>query len=264
VNAPRAPIPDWRLPAGVDRALWDYAQNERLAAEEDAYFADDRLCALDLPQVTQRFTTPGRLVDLGCGAGRAALAFARRGFEVVAVDLSHHMLSRVQSAARAEQLPVYPVVANLCDLRGIADAAFDYGLLLFSTLGMIRGREARRKALQEAARVIRPAGRLALHAHAALANRHDPQGRRWLLGDTLRYLADRRDAGDRPMTYRGIPNLVVHQYRWRELARDLHVSGWQVEECVAIDVRHDAATPNAGWWARLRASGWLVLAARRE
>ena len=43
----------------------------------------------------ERFTVPGRLVDLGCGAGRHSIHFAGRGFSVTAVDLSRSMLQVV-------------------------------------------------------------------------------------------------------------------------------------------------------------------------
>src|SRR5205823_4044253 len=128
------------------------------------------------------FTTPGPLIDLGCGAGRLAVRFARRGFPVVAVDLSPAMLQVVGWKARVEGLAIGRVVANLCRLGCFPDATFSYALSMFSTLGMVRGASARRRALAEAARILRPGGRLALHAHNLWLNLRDSQGRLWLLG----------------------------------------------------------------------------------
>src|SRR3954452_6492418 len=91
MSARRVP-PAWRLPHGVTPPLWEYLNTPRLAAEEDAYFADHPLFEADARAVDERFQTPGRLIDLGCGAGRHAVRFASRGFEVVAVDLSQTML----------------------------------------------------------------------------------------------------------------------------------------------------------------------------
>src|SRR5262249_8756461 len=99
MSAFRTP-PAWRLPEGVDAPLWQYAHTPRLAAEEDAYFCDHPLFRTDARIVDDRFTNPGRLVDLGCGAGRHALRFAARGFNVVAIDLSRSMLEVVGEKAR--------------------------------------------------------------------------------------------------------------------------------------------------------------------
>jgi len=41
------------------------------------------------------------------------------------------------------------------------DESFDYAISMFSTLGMIRGRASRRRALAEACRILRPGGRMA-------------------------------------------------------------------------------------------------------
>src|SRR5262245_28664665 len=130
--------PAWRLPEGVDAALWEYAHTDWLAQSEDAYFQDHPLSRTDLPTIAARFGPPGPLVDLGCGVGRGALYFARRGFPAVAVDLSHAMLREVGRRASHESLSVGLVEANLCQLGCFPDRSFAYALALFSTLGMIR------------------------------------------------------------------------------------------------------------------------------
>src|SRR5262249_50042563 len=151
-----------------------------------------------------RFTAPAPLVDLGCGTGRHTLRFARRGFPVAAVELSGPMLRAVGAKARAEGLDVLRVRANLCDLGAFRDAPSAYALSMFSPLGMIRGPDARRRALAEAFRVLEPGGRLALHAHNLWLNLRNPQGRRWLLGQLAGAALGRQGFGDRRMNYRGI------------------------------------------------------------
>jgi SAM-dependent methyltransferase len=256
--------PAWRLPEGVNAALWQYTQTPRLAAEEDEYFRGHPLFAADARAVDERFTEPGRLVDLGCGTGRHALRLAARGFPAVAVELSQAMLRQVASKARAAGIAerVLGVRANLCRLGALPDGAFAYALSMFSTLGMIRGPAARRKALGEACRILRPGGRLALHAHNLYLNLRDPQGRRWLLQQAAKIALGRPDAGDRTMVYRAIPGMEVHLYRWRELRRDLRSAGFRIDEVLPLDAVH--ALPIAAPWflPAMRAGGWIVFARR--
>jgi len=256
------PPPLWRLPEGVNPSLWEYTHTDRLADEEDTYFQGHPLFRADAAALDARFLEPAALVDLGCGTGRHALRFARRGFPVVAIELSHAMLRAVRGTAEAERLPLLGVEANLCQLGAFPDATFTYALSMFSTLGMIRGRPARRKALAEAFRILRPGGRLALHAHNFWLNLRDPQGRTWLLDQARKALLRQPGLGDRRMTYRGIAGMEVHLFRWRELRDDLRAAGFQIDEILSIDAVRAEPIPFP-WLAHpIRAGGWIVFASR--
>ncbi len=133
---------------------------------------------------------------------------------------------------------------------------------MFSTLGMIRGGPARRRALAEAYRVLRPGGRLALHAHNVWLNLHDPQGRGWLLGQLGRKFAGAGERGDRRMTYRGIPGMEVHLFTLAELAADVRSAGFRIAEVLPIDAVTARPIP-APWLAQgWRAGGWLLFLER--
>ncbi len=257
----RAP-PRWRLPEGVNVPLWEYTHTPRLAVEEDAYFAGHPLFEIDAEILDARFTQPGRLVDLGCGAGRHALRFAGKGFSVVAVDLSRPMLQTVQrKAANPQTLPSLHVLqANLCHLGCLASGSFDYALSMFSTLGMIRGRTSRQRALHETARLLRPGGRLALHAHNLWLNLRDPQGRLWLLGQFGKALRMEAGVGDRRMTYRGIPGMEVHLYRWAELKREFRGAGLKITEVIPLEDVSYRPIVHPGLLHSVRAGGWIVIA----
>ena len=254
--------PSWRLPEGVNDSLWQYTHTDRLARDEDEFFRGHALFEADAHALDARFVEPGPLVDLGCGVGRHALRFARRGFPVVAVELSHAMLQAVGAKARHDGVSLLRVEANLCRLGCLPDASFSYALSMFSTLGMIRGAPARRRALAEAFRILKPGGRLALHAHNIWLNARNPQGRFWLMSQVVKALLGRPDVGDRRMTYRGIPEMEVHLYRWGELRRDIQGTGFRIDEVLPIDEVH--ARPIAAPWLAhsIRAGGWIVFASR--
>jgi ubiquinone/menaquinone biosynthesis C-methylase UbiE len=254
--------PAWRLPEGVDAPLWHYTHTARLAAEEDAYFADHPLFRVDAEILDRRFANPGRLIDLGCGAGRHSIRFAIRGFDVTAVDFSRPMLEVVGHKAREEGVTLLRVQANLCHLAAFPDGQFDYALSMFSTLGMIRGRAARARALAEAARLLRRGGRIAIHAHNLWLNLRDPQGRSWLLRQIWDSAIHGREFGNRRMNYRGISGMSVHLYRWGELSREIRSAGLRIDEVLPLD-EVTAAVLSPGYFAnRVRAGGWIIFASR--
>jgi SAM-dependent methyltransferase len=262
MNLTRVP-PAWRLPQGVDAPLWEYTHTSRLAAEEDAYFANHPLFQADERALDERFVETGRLVDLGCGAGRHALRFAGRGFSVTAVDLSRPMLEMVRLKAGEQGIELTTVQSNLCRLGCFPEQVFDYALSMFSTLGMIRGRESRRRAVWEARRILRPGGRIALHVHNFWLNLRNRQGRSWLCSQAWPALFDRGNLGDRRMNYRGIPGMKVHLYRWGELRRELRGAGFEIQEVLPLD-EVSAVLIDAPWFVHgLRAGGWIVFAVRR-
>lgn len=254
--------PDWRLPRGVGPGLWDYVHTPRLADDEDDYFAGHPLFVADAHLLDRRFVERAPLIDLGCGVGRLSLRFARAGFPVTAVDLSHAMLAQLGRRCAAEDLHVQRLRANLCDLGCLPDGHFRYALSMFSTLGMIRSRPARRQALAETFRILQPGGRLALHAHNLWLNARVPGSRLWLARQLVAGWLGRPEAGDRSMTYRGIPNMVVHLFRWPELHQDLTSAGFVIDEVTALD-EVDARPIRVPWLlGSIRAGGWLVFARR--
>ena len=201
------PPPAWRLPEGVDPGLWAYAHTPRLAAEEDDYFAGHPLFRADAAALDARFVEPGRLVDLGSGAGRHAIRFAAREFSVVAVDLSAAMLATVAAKAARDGLAVDCVQANLCRLGCLADGSFRYALSMFSTIGMIRGRPAETGRPWLEACPDLEAGRPARLARSQCSGSTSATRKAGLLVDESG-VADitpgRPDAGRSPkMTYRG-------------------------------------------------------------
>lgn len=256
-------LPDWQLPEGVDRPLWEYLQSPPIANDYDKFFADTQLMRLDREFLTQRFLKPGRMVDLGCGTGRLVVPFAERGFDVTGVDLSDNML-RVCDQKRSDlRLSFALQKANICDLSALESESFDYSVCMFSTLGMVVGVENRSAALREIHRITKPGGLFAFHLHNKWFNIFDPQGRQWLLSDFTRRIQGASDSGDKVQaSYRGIPNLRLHLFTAGEIKRMLMSSCFKLLELMPISTDQSGKLTKLWFFPWIRANGWLALARR--
>ena len=102
----------------------------------------------------------GRVLDLCCGFGRHALAFAEAGVEIVGVDLSAALLAQARQLPGAERLAGRLVRADARALP-FRPAAFDAAVLLFSSFGYF-GEGGDGRVLAGLARAVRPGGRVLL------------------------------------------------------------------------------------------------------
>lgn len=257
---PSSHRPSWKLPAGVSRGTWDYAQSTSVADDYDEYFAFNSLFEHD-EQVLKKHLQPyGLVADLGCGTGRALVPLVRQGHRGLAIDLSDHMLRIVQEKAELDELPIECLHANLVELDTVEDQSVDHAICMFSTLGMIRGRANRRQALQHFRRILKPGGRFILHVHNYWFNFRDPGGPGWLIKNLLTApLSKEIEVGDKWFPYRGVPNMYLHVFRRRELTADLTNAGFKIVERIPLDVarRHRLKWP---WlFGAFRTNGWIVV-----
>ena len=73
-----------------------------------------------------------RILDLGCGAGRSAVALARQGARVVALDPDDEEVSATRAAAEAAEVHVETHQADLADLAFLHADSFDAVLAVHS------------------------------------------------------------------------------------------------------------------------------------
>lgn len=148
----------------VLRRCWDHGGTPGVALEiverddghldvGDAgrYFADTEDWSAVDRWACERAT--GRVLDAGCGAGRHALALARKGHDVVGLDASP---GAVQVATARGVAAVLGSVERLPPDLG----AFDTVLLLGNNLGLLAGPAHARAVLDHLAAMTRPGGRL--------------------------------------------------------------------------------------------------------
>jgi len=262
--------PEWQLPPGVSRGLWEYAHNEFVADDYDHFFAYNKLFDLDEQIIARHFRVGAKgdgklVVDLGCGTGRALLPLVRRGFRGLAIDLSERMLRVVRSKAAKDDLPVFCLKANLTQLDGLADAAADYAMCLFSTLGMIRGKNNRHHALRHIFRILKRDGVFVLHVHNYWYNLYDPGGPWWLFKTLARSVFDRDlERGDKYFHYRGVANMFLHVFTRSEISGALRQAGFRISDVTLIDRARMRPLRLPWLLGRLRANGWIIVCRKQE
>lgn len=261
-------LPGWKLPDGVSRATWDYLQSEHIASEYDSYFADSALMRLDMQLLRARLPTVGPadeivVADLGCGTGRVARELLPLGFHLLNIDLSPAMLREVEAKIPGEyRTRSRCVSANLVELASVLEpASVDWCVCLFSSIGMIRGRENRRRFLSAVRQVLKPGGTFYVHVHNRYLSLTDPGGPKWLLGSWWASWLDRNaEFGDRVYSYRRLPKMFLHIYSRRELLADLHAAQFGKIEILPITARGDARLPRPWLVPEVRAGGYFAFA----
>ncbi len=180
--------------------------------------------ALGLLQRVCRRSAPGRLLEIGCGAGVQAAAAARRGWSVVGVDLSPAML-REAANALADGL----WVAASADALPFRPATFDATMML----GVLEYLPDPEGALQEIRATVRSGGHLVISSWANQTSPLDRLSAAWSVVPDRIYLAIKRGLGRAPpppVQPAGEPTFI-NQYNYhrreRELQRLLAATGWK-------------------------------------
>ncbi len=165
------------MPPAYVRALFDqYAPKFEAALVDDLGYRGPSLLFKAVLSVRAAIRKPAffkRAVDLGCGTGLAATAFAREVDEFIGIDLSPRMIERARATGLYTRLEVAEMVEGL---RGRPDASAD---LILAADAMVYVADLA-PVLREAQRVLAPDGLLAFTTET-----HEADG--VILGEGLRY-----------------------------------------------------------------------------
>jgi S-adenosylmethionine-dependent methyltransferase len=136
---------------------------QRLGAQRPTEFA------VTLRALAEHLQPPPAVIyDIGGGPGRYAIALARRGYTVTLIDLSQGLLDLGKKrAAEAGVALAGTLHANALDLSALPSESAD-AVLLLGPLYHLQEQVDREQAVREAARVLRPGGRI----FAAFMNRY--------------------------------------------------------------------------------------------
>ncbi len=134
-----------------NKALWEKGDFTRIAQS----MRDSGEALVDTLGVA-----PGmEVLDLGCGDGTTALPAARRGADVLGVDIAANLVAAGNDRARAEGLPNLRFQeGDAANLVGLADERFDLVVSIFGAMFAPRPFDVAR----EMVRVTRPGGRIVM------------------------------------------------------------------------------------------------------
>jgi predicted TPR repeat methyltransferase len=167
----------WAMPQAYVRALFDqYAPKFETALVDDLGYRGPALLFRAVLAARAAVRKPAffkRAIDLGCGTGLAAAAFAREVDHFTGIDLSPRMIERARASGLYAQLEVTGMVEGLC---GKPDASAD---LVLAADAMVYVADLA-PLLREASRVLTAGGLLAFTAET-----HRGEG--VILGEGLRY-----------------------------------------------------------------------------
>ena len=99
-----------------------------------------------------------KILDIGAGAGEYSLYFARRGYEVSALELADANIAAFRKKLTPED-SIDLVQGNALDLSHYADKSFDI-VLLFGPLYHLKNDEDKQRCISEAKRVCKDDGKI--------------------------------------------------------------------------------------------------------
>ena len=165
------------MPTAYVRALFDqYAPRFEAALVDDLGYRGPALLFKAVLSTRAAIRKPAffkRAIDLGCGTGLAATAFAREVDHFIGIDLSPRMIERARASGLYAQLEVADMLQGLRDKPDVsADLILAADAMVYvSVLTPL---------LREAVRVLAPGGLIAFTTET-----HDGDG--VILGEGLRY-----------------------------------------------------------------------------
>jgi SAM-dependent methyltransferase len=212
--------------------------------EQSRLETTSRLEFLRTRELLDRFLPPppARVLDVGGGAGAYAVPLAGAGYDVVLVDpVPLHVDQARQTGVRSA------VVGDARSLE-FGDDLFDAALLLGPLYHLV-DRQARVRAVREAARVVRPSGLILAAVISRFASTLDGLHAGFLLDERFERIVETDVATGHHENPDHVPGWFTTAYFHRptELVDEFEEAGCDVQEVLAIEGPTSGMRDLDGW-----------------
>jgi SAM-dependent methyltransferase len=223
-------------PPGLDRAIAAYY--ERTPEEARLQQGPFQLEEARTRELIQRYAPPppGTVVDVGGAAGAYALWLADAGYAVHLLDPVPRLVAEARARSAAASRPL--VSCRVGDARDLDVAAETADLvLLLGPLYHLTDAADRARSLQEAARVLRPGGRLFAAAISRWASAWDGLARDLLQDPRFALIVeqDLRNGQHRNPTERLDYFTTAYFHRPEELATEVEAAGFTLDGVYGLE-----------------------------
>lgn len=186
--------------------------------------------------IFSKFLKPkSSILVLGCGAGREALAFAKEGHDVTAVDFSERMIEEAKKISKGEE------IEYLCEnmLTMELDEKYDCITMLAQLIEHVPERKARIGLLERLKGYLNKNGTIVMTTHER--NIDDGYRLMWTMEYVMKKpfdwgyeLGDTRLAKTQPEIKKEKRNgMFFHLYTRKEAAEDIRSAGLKLEKTVS-------------------------------
>ncbi|MCL4508690.1 MAG: methyltransferase domain-containing protein [Chloroflexi bacterium] len=205
--------------------------------------------------LAQHLPPSGSVLDAGGGPGRYSIALAKRGYDVVLLDLTPALLelARRRITQAGVKRRVSTVEGSIVDLSLFPSDHFDAALCLGGPLSHVATEEERRQAVCELIRVTRPGAPVFISVMGRLAVLSESP-RYWpaWIDHTTGFTETWRDGDD----HHWCGSSYAHFFLPEELLTLVKSGGLVVEEAVGLEGLGSHAMAEINRLARKRPTGW--------
>lgn len=141
----------------IEFSRLSYARPDDVDSWAEDELIDSGLCPEELDLLSDLPNNSGRLLLLGVGGGRDAIALAKKSFQVTGVDYVPEMVERAKQNAQTRGVQLGGLVQEISKLD-VPPASFDIVWISRSMYSCIPTRQRRVEMVQRIAKALKPGG----------------------------------------------------------------------------------------------------------